>query len=137
MKRIYTFFIVISVLIFPFRMEAQGIENVIKFLTVYPNKKAVEQDSTIYPSKAIFTPIISYAPEPELQTSQSRHNTRSKISIFSFPAFKSFFPKNAIFWQGIYGWSPFKASTLAWVEIRLLPMKKSFRIVGYYLSRFF
>jgi len=47
-------------------MEAQVIDNLIKFLTVYPNKKAVERDSTIYPSKAIFTPIVSYAPETNL-----------------------------------------------------------------------
>jgi len=44
----------------------QGMEKVLNFLTVHPNKKAVERDSTLYLAKAIFTPVISYAPETNL-----------------------------------------------------------------------
>jgi len=66
MKKICIIFIAVNFLMFPLKIEAQGIEKVIKFLTVYPNKKAVERDSTIYPSKAIFTPIVSFAPETSL-----------------------------------------------------------------------
>jgi len=47
-------------------LSAQGLEKVLEFLTVHPNQKAVERDSTIYPSKAIFTPVITYAPETNL-----------------------------------------------------------------------
>ena len=43
--------------------KAQGMDKVIEFLTIHPNKKAVQKDSTLYPAKAIFTPVISYAPE--------------------------------------------------------------------------
>ncbi len=66
MQKKYTIFIIISFLILPFKFEAQAIENIIDFLTVHPNKKAVERDSSIYPTKAIFTPVISYAPETSL-----------------------------------------------------------------------
>lgn len=45
---------------------AQGIDNILNFLTVHPNKKAVERDSSLYPAKAIFTPVVSYAPETNL-----------------------------------------------------------------------
>ncbi len=38
-------------------------DNVIDFLTVYPNKKAVEKDPSIFPTKAILTPIVTFAPE--------------------------------------------------------------------------
>ncbi|MFD1062683.1 BamA/TamA family outer membrane protein [Winogradskyella litorisediminis] len=34
-----------------------------EFFTFYPNKKAVERDSTIYLSKFILAPVISYSPE--------------------------------------------------------------------------
>ena len=47
-------------------LSGQGFNNILDFLTVYPNKKAVRKDSTIYPAKAIFTPVISYAPETNL-----------------------------------------------------------------------
>lgn len=44
-------------------MEAQKMDKLLEFLTVHPNKKAVKKDSTLYPAKAIFTPVISYSPE--------------------------------------------------------------------------
>jgi len=40
-----------------------GQDKILEFLTLHPNKKAVERDSTLYPAKAIFTPVVQYAPE--------------------------------------------------------------------------
>jgi len=63
----FLFFITIFLLGFsPIESSAQNLEKVLEFLTVHPNKKAVEKDSTIYPAKAIFTPVITYAPETNL-----------------------------------------------------------------------
>jgi len=42
------------------------IEQLLEFLTVHPNKKAVARDSSIYPAKAIITPVVAYAPETNL-----------------------------------------------------------------------
>ncbi len=50
----------------PFALQGQALDNILEFFTVYPNKKAVAKDSTIYPMKAIFTPVITYAPETNL-----------------------------------------------------------------------
>ncbi len=47
-------------------VHAQLFDKIVEFLTVHPNKKAVARDSSIYPSKAIFTPVVSYAPETNL-----------------------------------------------------------------------
>ena len=66
MRGILAIFIVISLLILPSELKAQKLRKVIEFLTVYPNKKAVAKDSTLYPAKAIFTPVISFAPETNL-----------------------------------------------------------------------
>ena len=46
--------------------SAQFVEEVLDLLTVYPNKKAVARDSTIYPAKAIITPVVTFAPETNL-----------------------------------------------------------------------
>lgn len=46
--------------------SAQTFEKIVEFLTIHPNKKAVARDSTIYPAKAIFTPVVSFAPETNL-----------------------------------------------------------------------
>ena len=63
-------FLFFSVILFfgfsPIESSAQNLEKVLGFLTVHPNKKAVEKDSTIYPAKAIFTPVVTYAPETNL-----------------------------------------------------------------------
>lgn len=53
-------------MLIPFGIKAQAFEKLVDFLTVHPNKKAVLKDSTIYPAKAILTPVISYAPETNL-----------------------------------------------------------------------
>jgi len=66
MQRIYLVFLIALFLALPSKIEAQTLENLIEFFTVYPNKKAAEKNSAIHPAKAIFTPIISYAPETNL-----------------------------------------------------------------------
>jgi len=50
----------------PLGGNAQKMEHLVEFLTIYPNKKAVKRDSTVYPAKVIFTPVVSYAPETNL-----------------------------------------------------------------------
>jgi hypothetical protein len=60
------FIIVFLVLLLPGFAHAQKLEKLIELLTVHPNKKAVAKDSSLYPSKAIFTPVISFAPETNL-----------------------------------------------------------------------
>jgi len=66
MKQKPLIFIVFLSLLPPNEIIAQNLEKVINFLTVYPNKKAVALDSSIHPTKIIFTPVISYAPETNL-----------------------------------------------------------------------
>ena len=44
----------------------ENFEKVKDLFTIYPNKKAVAKDSTLYPSKLIMAPIIGYAPETSL-----------------------------------------------------------------------
>lgn len=64
--RLKSICLLIGLFVIPFRMEAQFVDKVIDFLTVYPNKKAAEADSTIYKAKAILTPIVSFDPETSL-----------------------------------------------------------------------
>lgn len=66
MKRGLLIFTVFGFLVFPLSVNAQMFEKIIEFLTIHPNSKAVEKDSTLYPAKAIFTPVVSYAPETNL-----------------------------------------------------------------------
>lgn len=51
---------------FSTRGKAQTIDNVKEFFTFYPNKKAVERDSTLYQQKFILAPVLSYSPETNL-----------------------------------------------------------------------
>ena len=44
-------------------VKAQNIDKLKEFFTFYPNKKAVEKDSTLYLQKFIAAPVMSYAPE--------------------------------------------------------------------------
>lgn len=44
----------------------EDFERFKEFLTIHPNKKSVEKDSTLYPSKLIMAPIIAYSPETSL-----------------------------------------------------------------------
>lgn len=60
------FIIFVCILIIPLSLDAQAFEKIIEWLTIHPNSKAVEKDSTLYPAKAIFTPVVSYAPETNL-----------------------------------------------------------------------
>lgn len=41
----------------------EDFERFKELLTIHPNKKSVEKDSTLYPSKLIMAPIIGYSPE--------------------------------------------------------------------------
>jgi outer membrane protein assembly factor BamA len=58
----------LAVLLFllPLSNNAQGLDNFVENFTFYPNKKKVEKDSTLYLSKFIAAPIISYSPETSL-----------------------------------------------------------------------
>lgn len=55
-----------GLMLFSVPVEAQWFSDVIDFLTVHPNKKAVAQDSTLYPDKLILTPVLTYTPETSL-----------------------------------------------------------------------
>ena len=46
--------------------SGQDFENFKEFFTFYPNKKAAEKDSTLYKSKFIAAPVISFSPETSL-----------------------------------------------------------------------
>ena len=43
--------------------ESQIVRNLVEFLTIHPNKKAAEEDTTLYESKIIISPVVSYSPE--------------------------------------------------------------------------
>lgn len=66
MRRIISVLLIFSFLLKPLGLQSQAFEKIIEFLTIHPNAKAVKLDSTLYPSKAIFTPVVSYAPETNL-----------------------------------------------------------------------
>ncbi len=46
--------------------QAQNLEKLAEFFTFYPNKKAVERDSTLYLQKFIAAPVATYSPETNL-----------------------------------------------------------------------
>jgi len=66
MNRLLSSYFTLICLICSLGLEAQAVDHIIDFLTVYPNKKAVAKESSLYPAKAIFTPVISYSPETNL-----------------------------------------------------------------------
>lgn len=66
MNRILQINFIILFLLISSGIKAQAFENLVEFLTVHPNKKTVALDSTAYPAKLIFTPVVSYAPETNL-----------------------------------------------------------------------
>ncbi|PRP65640.1 BamA/TamA family outer membrane protein [Nonlabens agnitus] len=51
-------------LVYTPQVDAQ-FENLKELFTFYPNRKAVERDSTLYPSKFIAAPVVSYSPETD------------------------------------------------------------------------
>ncbi|AZQ45241.1 hypothetical protein EJ995_11400 [Nonlabens ponticola] len=51
--------------VLPTTSDAQIFEDAKEFFTFYPNAKAVEKDSTLYPSKFIAAPVISFSPETD------------------------------------------------------------------------
>lgn len=62
-KSIFGWLILIFIVCFARPAFGQTIDNVKEFFTFYPNKNAVERDSTIYRQKFIAAPVVSYAPE--------------------------------------------------------------------------
>ncbi|UZO81550.1 outer membrane protein assembly factor [Aquimarina sp. ERC-38] len=46
--------------------NAQDFDNFKEFFTFHPNKKAAAADSTLYPSKFITAPVVSFSPETSL-----------------------------------------------------------------------
>lgn len=46
--------------------QGQNLEKLTEFITFYPNKKAVEKDSTLYLQKFIAAPVLTYSPETSL-----------------------------------------------------------------------
>ncbi|QYJ67893.1 BamA/TamA family outer membrane protein [Flavobacterium litorale] len=45
------------------QLKAQDFKDVKEFFTFYPNRKAVQKDSTLYLAKFIAAPVVSYSPE--------------------------------------------------------------------------
>lgn len=66
MRSYFKTWLTICILFFCKGLTGQTLDKVLDFLTVYPNKKAVAEDSSLYPAKAILTPVISFAPETNL-----------------------------------------------------------------------
>ncbi|EAQ38098.2 hypothetical protein MED134_13046 [Dokdonia sp. MED134] len=62
-KLIYVIAIVLFMMSNTQTAQAQDFEKIKEFFTFYPNKKAVERDSTLYLSKFIAAPVMSYSPE--------------------------------------------------------------------------
>ena len=62
----YKLIICIIICLFPLNILAQDFEEFKEFFTFYPNKKAAARDSTLYKSKFITAPVISYSPETNL-----------------------------------------------------------------------
>ena len=58
-----TVVIILFCSLLPIATQAQNIDRLKDFFTFYPNKKAVERDSTLYASKFIVAPVVSYSPE--------------------------------------------------------------------------
>lgn len=50
-------------LVLPSSLVGQDIEGLKEFFTFYPNRKAAQKDSTLYPSKFIAAPVVSFSPE--------------------------------------------------------------------------
>ncbi|WP_299049894.1 BamA/TamA family outer membrane protein [uncultured Polaribacter sp.] len=61
-----TLFLCISFLRAQEKKKSSGLDNFVETFTFYPNKNKVAQDSTLYLSKIITAPIISYSPETSL-----------------------------------------------------------------------
>lgn len=62
----YKFLLLLFILCFAFLSSGQLIREAVEFLTIEPNRRAVEEDSTLYLSKIIVSPVISYSPETSL-----------------------------------------------------------------------
>lgn len=66
-RKIYSISLVILVFLLGFQnLQAQNLEKLAELITFYPNKKAVEKDSTLYLQKFIAAPVVTYSPETSL-----------------------------------------------------------------------
>ena len=66
--------------------KKNGLDKFVDFFTFHPNKRSVEKDSSLYPSKIITAPIIYYSPETSLGFGLGSKSTRTiptlaKISL--------------------------------------------------------
>ncbi len=62
-KSIVVRLVIVLLFSLPNQIKGQNVDNLKEFFTFYPNRKAVEQDSTIYEQKFITAPVVSYSPE--------------------------------------------------------------------------
>ena len=51
----------------PLVAPAQGLDRFVEFFTLHPNREAARQDSLLYPSKLILTPLVAFSPETNLE----------------------------------------------------------------------
>jgi hypothetical protein len=58
---IFLFFAIFLCTVNP--VKAQNIDKIKEFFTFYPNQKSYDSDSTLYLSKFIVAPVVSYSPE--------------------------------------------------------------------------
>lgn len=59
----YLFALVLFAFLGTQNVSAQSVENLKEFFTFYPNRKAVEKDSSRYLQKFIAAPVVSFSPE--------------------------------------------------------------------------
>ena len=59
----FFFSFLLFLVVIPFQEANAQFEELTEFFTFYPNRKSVAQDSTLYPSKFIAAPVMSYSPE--------------------------------------------------------------------------
>ena len=54
-------------ILLPLTAPAQGLDRFVEFFTLHPNREAARQDSLLYPSKLILTPLVAFSPETNLE----------------------------------------------------------------------
>jgi len=90
MKNFHFLLSFIFLISLPVSSEAQFLEKTLEFLTIHPNKKAVAKDSTLYPAKAIFTPVVEnkylFFSSFDIFFPQERYVLTGFVNIQSFPS---------------------------------------------------
>ena len=46
--------------------SAQWVDDAIEFFTIHPNRRNVQQDSSLYPAKIVLAPVVIFSPETSL-----------------------------------------------------------------------